>query len=36
LYEAGLEGLLLLLVLGFLARNGAFKRPGLLTGLFTV
>jgi phosphatidylglycerol---prolipoprotein diacylglyceryl transferase len=36
LYEAGLEGLLLLLVLGLLARNGAFKRPGLLTGLSAV
>ena len=36
LYEGALEGLLLLLVLGLLARNGGFKRPGLLTGLFTV
>ena len=36
LYEAGLEGLLLLLVLGCFARNGAFKRPGLQTGLFTL
>jgi phosphatidylglycerol:prolipoprotein diacylglycerol transferase len=36
LYEAGLEGLLLLLVLGCFARNGAFKHPGLQTGLFTL
>jgi phosphatidylglycerol---prolipoprotein diacylglyceryl transferase len=36
LYEAGLEGLLLLLVLWSFVRNGAFKRPGLLTGVFTL
>ena len=36
LYEAGLEGLLLLLVLGIVARKGGFKRPGLLTGLATL
>jgi phosphatidylglycerol:prolipoprotein diacylglycerol transferase len=33
LYEAGLEGLLLLIVLGVVAQKGGFKRPGLLTGL---
>ena len=33
LYEAGLEGLLLLIVLGIVAQIGGFKRPGLLTGL---
>ena len=33
LYEAGLEGLLLLIVLGVVAQRGGFKRPGLLTGL---
>lgn len=36
LYEAALEGLLPLLVLGIIARNGGFRRPGLLTGVFTV
>ena len=36
LYEAGLEGLLLLLVLGVVAQKGGFKRPGLLTGLATL
>lgn len=34
LYEAGLEGLLLGLVLYFLFRRGALKRPGLITGTF--
>lgn len=34
LYEAGLEGLVLLLVLLFIAFKGGFKRPGLLTGVF--
>ena len=34
LYEAGLEGLLLFLVLAIAIRLGAFKRPGLVTGLF--
>jgi phosphatidylglycerol---prolipoprotein diacylglyceryl transferase len=32
LYEAALEGLLLLLVLGVLVRLGALRRPGLVTG----
>jgi phosphatidylglycerol---prolipoprotein diacylglyceryl transferase len=36
LYEAGLEGLLLLVVLGIVAQKGGFKRPGLLTGLATL
>jgi len=36
LYEAGLEGLLLLVVLGIAAQKGGFKRPGLLTGLATL
>ena len=35
LYEAGLEGLALLVVLGIVAQKGGFKRPGLLTGLAT-
>ena len=34
LYEAGLEGLLLLLVLIFIALKGGFKSSGLLTGVF--
>jgi phosphatidylglycerol---prolipoprotein diacylglyceryl transferase len=34
LYEAGTEGLLLLVVLWVAARSGALKRPGLVTGLF--
>ncbi len=34
LYEAGLEGLLLFVVLAIAIRLGAFKRPGLVTGLF--
>ena len=34
LYEAGLEGLLLLVVLLYIALNGGFKRPGFLTGVF--
>jgi phosphatidylglycerol---prolipoprotein diacylglyceryl transferase len=34
LYEASLEGLVLLLVLGVLVRFGALKRPGLVTGAF--
>jgi phosphatidylglycerol:prolipoprotein diacylglycerol transferase len=36
LYEAGLEGLLLLVLMGLFVRAGAFKRPGVLTGLFCV
>ena len=36
LYEAGLEGLLLLIVLGVLVRRVGFSRPGLLSGVFGV
>ena len=36
LYEAGLEGLLLLLAVWFFVRGGALKRPGLVTGVFCV
>jgi phosphatidylglycerol:prolipoprotein diacylglycerol transferase len=36
LYEAGLEGLLLLAVLAALIRAGALKRPGLIVGAFAV
>ncbi len=34
LYEAGLEGLVLLAVLALLVRAGALKRPGLIIGSF--
>src|SRR6476660_4237180 len=34
LYEAGLEGLVLLLVLWLMIRAGALKRPGLIIGAF--
>jgi phosphatidylglycerol:prolipoprotein diacylglycerol transferase len=33
IYEAVLEGLLLLVILGIAAQKGGFRRPGLLTGL---
>jgi phosphatidylglycerol:prolipoprotein diacylglycerol transferase len=36
LYEAGLEGLLLLTVLAIAIRMGALKRPGLIIGIFAV
>ena len=36
LYEAALEGLLLLIVLRLLISNGALKRPGLVIGAFAV
>jgi phosphatidylglycerol:prolipoprotein diacylglycerol transferase len=36
LYEATLEGLMLLLVLFFSMRAGGLKRPGLVIGLFAV
>ena len=36
LYEATLEGLLLLIVLGVMVRFGALKRPGLITGTFAI
>jgi phosphatidylglycerol:prolipoprotein diacylglycerol transferase len=34
LYEAALEGLVLLILLGLLVRLGALKRPGFVTGAF--
>src|SRR5215510_13702500 len=34
LYEAGLEGLVLLMVLGLMVRAGALRRPGLILGAF--
>ncbi len=34
LYEAGLEGLLLLIVLSLMVRAGALRRPGLILGAF--
>ena len=34
LYEAGLEGILLFIVLALVVRGGALKRPGLTTGIF--
>ncbi len=36
LYEATLEGLVLLVVLGILVRMGALKRPGLVAGAFAL
>jgi phosphatidylglycerol:prolipoprotein diacylglycerol transferase len=36
LYEAGLEGVLLFIVLAVLVRAGALKRPGLVTGAFAL
>jgi phosphatidylglycerol:prolipoprotein diacylglycerol transferase len=36
LYEASLEGLLLLVLLGTMVRLGALRRPGLITGTFAV
>ena len=36
LYEAGLEGLLLLIFLVYIALKGGFKSPGLLTGVFAL
>jgi phosphatidylglycerol---prolipoprotein diacylglyceryl transferase len=36
LYQATLEGLLLLVLLGLALRQGALKRPGLVIGLFAV
>jgi phosphatidylglycerol:prolipoprotein diacylglycerol transferase len=34
LYEAGLEGIVLGLILLYVVRKGAFRRPGLTSGLF--
>lgn len=36
LYEAGLEGVLLFIILAVLIRCGALKRPGLIIGIFAV
>jgi phosphatidylglycerol:prolipoprotein diacylglycerol transferase len=36
LYEAGLEGIILFIVLALLMRAGALKRPGLIIGAFAV
>ena len=36
LYEATLEGLVLLIILAVMIRAGALKRPGLITGSFAV
>ena len=36
LYEAALEGLVLLVVLGLLVRAGALKRPGTIIGVFAL
>jgi phosphatidylglycerol---prolipoprotein diacylglyceryl transferase len=36
LYEATLEGVVLFIVLVFLVRAGALKRPGLMTGVFAI
>ena len=36
LYEAGLEGLVLLVVTAFVIRAGGFRRPGLVAGVFGV
>jgi phosphatidylglycerol---prolipoprotein diacylglyceryl transferase len=36
LYEATLEGLVLLVVLGLLVRGGALRRPGLTIGCFAI
>ena len=34
LYEAGLEGVVLLIVLALMVRAGALRRPGLVVGAF--
>lgn len=36
IYEAALEGLVLLIVLGLMVRSGALKRPGLVIGAFAI
>ncbi len=36
LYEAGLEGVVLFIILAIAIRLGAFKRPGLVTGIFAL
>ena len=34
LYEAGLEGFILLIIMFYVAMSGGFKKPGFLTGVF--
>ena len=34
LYEAGLEGALLLILMFYISKTGGFKKPGFLTGIF--
>src|SRR5262249_412868 len=36
LYEAALEGVILLIVVALLVRFGALKRPGVITGVFAL
>ena len=36
LYEAGLEGVLIFVIIGFIAMRGGLKKPGLLAGLFGI
>jgi phosphatidylglycerol---prolipoprotein diacylglyceryl transferase len=36
LYEAGLEGIVLFVLLAALVRSGALRRPGLVTGIFAL
>ena len=36
LYEAALEGVILLLILAFAIRSGALRRPGIVAGLFAL
>jgi phosphatidylglycerol:prolipoprotein diacylglycerol transferase len=36
LYEAALEGVVLLIVVGLLVRFGALKQPGVITGVFAL
>jgi len=36
LYEAGLEGLALVIILGLMVRGGALRRPGLVVGAFAL
>jgi phosphatidylglycerol:prolipoprotein diacylglycerol transferase len=36
LYEAGLEGIVLFILLVFIVRKGGLQRPGLVTGVFAI
>jgi phosphatidylglycerol:prolipoprotein diacylglycerol transferase len=36
LYEATLEGVVLFIVVAYLVRSGALKRPGVVTGVFVL